>query len=634
MCGIAGFSGRFRPELLGRMGEAIAHRGPDDAGEWQSRDAGVGLAHRRLAIIDPSPQGHQPMADATGVAVIVFNGEIYNFRELRAGLEQAGHRFRGQSDTEVLLTLYVVHGEAMLGMLNGIFAFAVYDKARGTLFLACDDMAVKPLYFSELGAGFIFGSELKALLACDELSTTLDVGAIFRTLGLLWSPGGRTPLCGVSRLGPGEALRVAGGRILKRWHWAASSWTGECPTSDADAIGQVRGALRTAVHRQMVADVPVGAFLSGGLDSSAVVALAREVAPDIQCFTVDAGSVRDSQAAEDLPYARRTARALGVQLHEIKLDASRMASDLERMVFQLDEPLADPAALNVLYISQLARQHGVKVLLSGLGGDDLFAGYRRHRALSLERYWSALPAPARSGLRQLTAQLGQGGLWNRRITKAFAHADRAPQSRLAHYFLWADPRRVIGLFAPEHRASLGDDAMLAPLTAYIGGLPHDLAPLQQMLALEQQFYLPDHNLLYTDKMSMAAGVEVRVPFLDRDLVRLANGLAPNLKQRGRNGKWVLRKAVEPYLPREVVRRSKAGFGAPLRQWLHHDLRDLVEELLSASTVARRGLFAPEAVTQLLADDRAGHVDATHTIFGLMCVEIWCRNVLDRRHVTA
>lgn len=634
MCGIAGFFGRFRPGLLRSMGDAIAHRGPDDSGEWYSPDVGVGLTVRRLAILDLSPQGHQPMAGPSGATVIGFNGEIYNFRELREDLEGSGYRFRGHSDTEVLLALYLKFGEAMLPMLNGIFAFAIYDRAAGTLFMSCDDMAVKPLYFSEVGSGFIFASELKALLCCDDVKGTVDVTAILRTLGLLWSPGGVTPLKGVRRLGPGEGLLVKAGRIVRRWRWAESRWLEQASGEDApSAIRAVREAVRTAVHRQMVADVPVGAFLSGGLDSTTVVAMAKEVSPDIPCFTVDAGNGPDSQASEDLPYARRTARHLGVKLHEVRLDASKMASDLERMVFHLDEPLADPAALNVFYISQLARQNGVKVLLSGLGGDDLFAGYRRHRALSFERYWSYLPIAARSGLRVTTSGLPQGGLWNRRVTKAFAHADRSAPARLVSYFLWTDSRRVIELFAADLREGLTEQMMVEPLDDYMASLPEGLPPLHRMLALEQQFFLADHNLLYTDKMSMAASVEVRVPFLDKDLIRIANAIPPNLKQRGRHGKWVLRQAMAPFLPQEVIDRSKAGFGAPLRQWLRHDLKELVEDVLSPDTVRRRGIFDPQAVTRLIADDRAGRLDAVHTVFGLMCVEIWCRNVLDLRRTT-
>lgn len=630
MCGVAGFQGTFNSGLLARMAATIAHRGPDDAGEWHSPDGTVGLAHRRLAIIDLSPLGHQPMVDTSGAAVIVFNGEIYNFRELRAQLEAEGHRFRSHSDTEVLLVLYRARGEAMLSSLNGIFAFAIFDQADRTLFLACDAMGVKPLYISEGRDGFVFASELKALAACPGLTGTLDVAALYRYLGFLWSPGGATPFKGVRRLEPGEALRVKEGRIARRWRWAAPASTNPPIVLDeAEAVRSVQAGLRTAVRRQMVADVPVGAFLSGGLDSSAVVAMAREVSPNIDCFTIDAGSVRDSGVIDDLPYARKVARHLGVKLHEIRVDASRMAADLERMVFQLDEPLADPAPLNVLYISQLARQHGVNVLLSGAGGDDLFTGYRRHRALMLERYWAWMPQTARQGLRSITSRFGQGGALGRRAAKAFAHADLPPDKRLVGYFLWADPARVLSLFAPEHRAALANEVMTAPLDDYLGALAPGLPPLQRMLALEQRFFLADHNLLYTDKMSMAAGVEVRVPFLDNELVKLANALPPALKQRGAEGKWVLKKAMEPYLPREVIYRPKTGFGAPLRRWLRHELRELVGDILSTDTLRRRGLFDPKAVAALVADDQAGRVDAAYTILGLVCIEVWCQQFIDK-----
>jgi asparagine synthase (glutamine-hydrolysing) len=564
------------------------------------------------------------MIDEKSGSVIVYNGEIYNYRELRAGLESVGHRFKSQSDTEVLMTLFRVHGEAMLPMLNGIFAFAIYDSGENTVLLACDSMAIKPLYYAEGPDGFVFASELKALLACGAIDRTLDVASLFRTLGFLFSPGGATPFKSVRRFGPGEALRAKNGRIQRHWTWAETTWNSAPLRVDApEAIDRVTGAVRTAVHRQMIADVPVGAFLSGGLDSGAVVAMAREVSPQIDCFTIDTGSNRDPGVTDDLPYAREVAKHLQLRLHEIQVDSARMAADLERMVFQLDEPLADPAPLNVMYISQLARQAGVKVLLSGAGGDDLFTGYRRHRAVMAEPYWTWLPKPMRAGLRAGSARLGSNNAVGRRVAKAFAHADWPPSRRMAGYFLWADPQRVLGLFAPELRATLAADMMTAPLENYLESLPHGLPPLQQMLSLEQRFYLPDHNLLYTDKMSMSAGVEVRVPFLDRDLVALANTLPVQFKQHGREGKWVLKKAMEPYLPRHVIYRPKTGFGAPLRHWLRHELRGLVDDLLSADTLRRRGLFDAKAVAQLVADDRAGRIDAAYTILGLLCIEIWC-----------
>jgi asparagine synthase (glutamine-hydrolysing) len=606
------------------MSAAICHRGPDNDGDWLDVASSTALAHRRLSIIDMSPLGNQPMTDVRTSMVMVYNGEIYNYRELRRKLEADGHHFRSASDSEVLLALFSAHGERMLPLLNGIFAFAIYDPRDGSLFVACDAMAVKPLYFTEGPDGFLFASELKGLLAAGRVDRTLDIESLYRTLGFLWTPAGGTPFRSVRRLMPGEAIVVRGGHIVRRWTWAESTWSGDARTfSDTDAISAVTNAMRTAVHRQMVADVPVGAFLSGGLDSSAVVAMAREVSPRIDCFTIDSGEALDAGVTNDLPYAREAAKHLGVKLHEIHVDSARMAADLEQMVFQLDEPLADPAPLNVMYISRLARETGMKVLLSGAGGDDLFTGYRRHRAVMLERYWAWLPHTLRRSLRTAGFALGSRSAGGRRIGKAFAHADWSAEQRLAGYFLWADPVRVRDLFAPEHRRALGGVSMTAPLEQYVTSLPMT-HPLQRMLALEQRFYLPDHNLLYTDKMSMSTAIETRVPFLDNDLIRLANSLPVNVKQRGGEGKWVLKMAMGPYLPRRIIYRPKTGFGAPLRRWLRLELRGLVDDTLSEETLRRRGLFDPAAVTRLVADDRAGRVDAAYTILGLMCIEIWCR----------
>jgi asparagine synthase (glutamine-hydrolysing) len=625
MCGIAGFSGTGGSAMLSRMADAIAHRGPDDAGEWISADGDVGLAHRRLAIIDLSELGHQPMTDASGRTVIVFNGEIYNFRELRASLRAEGHAFRGESDTEVLLALYRARGEAMLPLINGIFAFAIYDLNERALLLACDLMAVKPLYFYQGSDGFTFASELKGLLAGGQVRSSLDIKALARYLGFLWSPGGATPRAGVGRLGPAEAVRVKEGRVVNRWQWATPAWR-EVPMSSAEAVGKVGEALRTAVHRQMVADVPVGAFLSGGLDSSAVVAMAREVSPGIECFTIDTGRMRETGATDDLPYARQVARHLGVALREVEVDASSMARNIERMIFQLDEPQADPAALHVLYISELARQNGVKVLLSGTGGDDLFAGYRRHHALMREPYWTWMPRSARRLLRWASAQAGRHGA--RRVAKAFSRADASADERLIGYFLWTDTARVLDLFAPDHRAALSADDLSAPLESHLATLAAGLPPLQRMLSLEQRFFLADHNLLYTDKMSMAAGVEVRVPFLDADLVHLANSLPSRLKQRGAAGKWVLKKAMESHLPAEILHRPKSGFGVPLRRWLRHELKEWVGDMLSPDTLRRRGLFDAKAVAALIEEDRAGRIDAAYTILSLVCIEVWCQRFQD------
>jgi len=635
MCGIGGYSGTFDPERLGRANRLMAHRGPDDEGDWVAADRQVALCHRRLAIIDLSPAGHQPMWDEARRAVIVFNGEIYNYRDLRKDLEARGVSFAGQSDTEVLLKLYLTSGEAMLQRLNGIFAFAIWDARSRQLFLARDGLGVKPLYYASTFQGFAFASELKALLAlCPDVARAdeLDPVSLHRYLSLLWCPGAGTPLKSVRKLQPGEAMIVRDGRIVRRWAWyQLPAERGLTPDLDQkQALSGVVEHLRTAVQRQMVADVPVGAFLSGGLDSSAVVAFAREVEPNIRCFTIELVGGQEEGTADDLPYARRVARHLGVALDVVRVDASSMAQDLATMVEQLDEPLADPAPLNVLYISRLARAHGIKVLLSGAGGDDLFTGYRRHRALMAEQYWSWMPRPLRTTMNQAAALLDRRNAMGRRLSKAFSGASLDPKKRLAHYFRWAENDTLFALYTPSFREKLRAAAAEAPLLEFLASLPPHVSRLERMLALEQRFFLADHNLIYTDKMSMASGVEVRVPFLDLELVDFAARVPAHLKQRGAIGKWVLKKAMEPYLPNDVIYRSKTGFGAPLRRWLRRELRGVMRDLLCAENLRHRGLFEPAAVDRLIAKNDAGEVDGAYTLFGLMAIELWCRRYLDHQ----
>ncbi|HTK56221.1 MAG TPA: asparagine synthase (glutamine-hydrolyzing), partial [Gemmatimonadales bacterium] len=438
MCGLAGYVGGFTEQALREAGERIAHRGPDDTGLY-TNEVGVGLVHRRLSIIDLSPLGAQPMASPDGRVVIVFNGEIYNYRELRDELHARGVSFRGHSDTEVLLHLYLAEGDGALARLNGIFAFALWDGRDGTMLVARDALGVKPLYYAVCDRGVAFASEIKGLLPLVPEARELDPVALHRYLTFLWCPGEGTPLKGVRKLLPGEALRIKGGKIERRWSWyqlPVLRPTGQAPLLEGEAVSGTVDHLRRAVQRQLVADVPVGSFFSGGLDSSAIVSFAREQVPDIECFTIESTGAQDSGFTDDLPYARRVAKHLGVRLEVVTVDALAMADDLEKMIWQLDEPLADPAPLNVLYISQLARRHGVKVLLSGAGGDDLFSGYRRHLAVRFERYWSWLPQGVRAGLEQLTGRLDQRSGAARRLGKLLNGAGLGGDARLANYFHW------------------------------------------------------------------------------------------------------------------------------------------------------------------------------------------------------
>jgi asparagine synthase (glutamine-hydrolysing) len=630
MCGIIGYSGRFDQGALRQGIRAICHRGPDDSGEFASDAAQVGLGHARLSIIDLSPLGHQPMHAAEGAVQLVFNGEIYNYRELRKELEAKGHSFRGHSDTEVILHLYLEEGARMLPRLNGIFTIAIFDARTGEMLVARDALGVKPLYYAETPKGLAFASEIKGLLALVPEVRELDPVAIHRYISCLWCPGEGTPLKAVRKVLPGEYLVLREGRILRReiWYRLPVFRGAHADLDERASVDGAVAAIRAAVSRQMVADVPVGAFLSGGLDSSAIVAFAREQAPDIECFTIRQVGGTEAGVTDDLPYAERVAKHLGVRLHTVEIEANRMAGDLERMIWQLDEPLADPAPLNVLYICELARKHGMKVLLSGAGGDDLFTGYRRHHAVLLQKYWEWMPV----GLRRAMESLGRRGdarkpLW-RRLAKITNGAGLSGDARLANYFMWAREEEMLALYAPEMRRAAAAHPALAPILDFIRPLPASVPPIERMLAIEQRFFLADHNLTYTDKMSMAVGVEVRVPLLDLELVEFAARVPAHLKQRGKVGKWVLKKAMEPYLPHDVIYRPKSGFGAPLRRWMLHELRPLLADLLGPDSLRRRGLFDPTAVQALIDANHAGRIDANYTLLSLLSIEMWCRRFID------
>ena len=564
--------------------------------------------------------------------MLVFNGEIYNFLELRTELEREGVIFRGNSDTEVLLHLYLSEGDAMLPRLNGIFALAVWDGRKQELMIARDSFGVKPLYYTALGDRFAFASEIKGLMYLAPEVRELDLASIHRYLSFLWCPGEGTPLKDVRKLGPGQAMWIRQGKIERQWAWfRLPVFRGiDSDLNKKAAIAGTESYLRQAVHRQMISDVPVGAFLSGGLDSSAVVAFAREKNPDIHCFTIDSVGGQEQGVYEDLPYARKAAKHLGVSLEVVTIDHKRMADDLESMVAHLDEPLGDPASLNILYISRAASKQGMKVLLSGVGGDDLFTGYRRHRALQAESYWTWLPHDARKSLEQISASLDQRSTFSRRLSKLFNGAALDGNERIANYFRWTGEAELMSLYTPETRQALGAQLASKPMMDFLEPLSGDIDPLDRMLALEQRFFLTDHNLNYTDKMSMAAGVEVRVPFLDLDLVDFSAQIPKRFKQRGAEGKWVLKKAMESYLPKEVIYRSKTGFGAPLRRWMRHDLRGILGDLLSIESLKRRGLFDPSAVQALIVANDLGKKDASYTLLSLMCIEIWCRKFIDKR----
>ena len=627
MCGIAGLRGNFAQGTIAAMSARLAVRGPDSDGLFEDRDAQVALAHRRLSIIDLSPAGHQPMTDGSGRFVLSYNGEIYNYATLREELVAAGRTLRGHSDSEVLVELFADQGHAAFSRLNGIFALAIWDRRDRVLWLARDGVGVKPLYLARTPSGVAFASELKALLAVPDLDRTIDRTALLAYLGYLYSPGERTMFERVRKLTPGTWLRIDADGAERSERFYSLPDYDPAPMDEAAAIGGTRDALRTAVARQMVADVEVGAFLSGGLDSSAIVAFAREhSATPMNCFTIGySASEQDrDELIADLPYARAAAQHLGVSLHEVTVD-SRIANEFESLVYTLDEPQADPAAINNLKISALARQQGIKVLLGGAGGDDLFTGYRRHKAAALDRVIGHVPAPLRSGLGMIGRGMPASNTRLRRIGKLLAPMGESADARLMAQFEWLRLDDAAQLLAGGGEALVADAR--APMRDALAGYAAT-DPVERALRLEQLFFLTDHNLNYTDKTGMVVGVEIRVPFLDPDLMAFAARLPTRFKLRGGETKWALRKAMEPLLPHEVIYRPKTGFGVPLRSWMRSELQPMMNDVLAHDTIARRGLFDANAVTALRDATMRGRVDGHYALLAVMAVELWCRAFVD------
>ncbi len=632
MCGFTGFLGPYPPQRIYAMNALVSHRGPDDEDYWFDSSAGVALGHRRLAIIDLRPEARQPMTNEDGSIRLVFNGEIYNYRELRRELEQKGHRFQSLSDSETIIHLYEEEGSDAVRRLKGIFTIALWDARQRRLLLARDHLGIKPLYYAELKDGIAFASELKALLVFPEISRELDPQAIHQHLSYIWSAAPHTMLRGVKKLEPGYRLVVGCEGIISHEPFYDLPYDGaRTDGTPAEREEQIRELVRQAVDRQMVSDVPVGAFLSGGLDSSSVVAMMRRATEEkIRCYSIGFEDDDHPDANPvDLPFARIVASHFDLDLVEVRVRPD-IVGFTERMVYLLDEPQADPACINVYLISQQARMDGYKVLLSGAGGDDIFSGYRRHTALHLERYWGWLPAGARRLLARSVRTMSVGSTLSRRIQKNFVFANHPPEDRMMAYFLWTTDESLRSLYAPDLKRELADYDTLEPLRKTLARIPRETDPLNRMLYLEAKHFLPDHNLNYTDKMSMAHGVEVRVPLLDLDLVDYAVHLPPGEKQQGTRLKAAFKNAMRGVLPDAIINRGKTGFGAPLRRWIREELRDMVRDVLSEKSIADRGLFDPASVQRLILSNERLEIDASYMIFSLMCIEMWMRNFVDRQ----
>ncbi|MDQ3935390.1 MAG: asparagine synthase (glutamine-hydrolyzing) [Actinomycetota bacterium] len=634
MCGICGYAGRGSDALVESMTAAMPHRGPDGSGvrTFEARDgrAGAGLGHRRLSIIDPTPRGAQPMSYAGGALWITYNGELYNFRELRAELERDGFAFTSDCDTEVLLAMYRRHGRDMLDRLNGIYAFGIWDDERGELFLARDRLGVKPLYHAEHGGSLYFASEVKALLPALP-QVALNEAAVPAYLTFLWVPDPETMFRGVRMLPAGHYAVWRDGRLDIRQWWDMSFAPERRP--EDEWAGAVRESVQESVRRQMVSDVPLGGFLSGGLDSSAIVAEMSRVAGRVSTYTVGFSpeDLSHDIIPDDVRYSREIAKRFDVDYHEQILE-TEMVDLLPKLVWHMDEPVADPAAITTYLICSAASER-LTVILSGMGGDEVFAGYPRHLAARLGRALDVAPARLRSAIRRsLEGRLTMGKPGRlrgprRNLMKFLRGIDAPFDRRYLTSTSYYRPDELPALLSGDMRPVLADNDPFARHDEYFDRVAGQHW-VNQLLYVDMKTFLPNLNLTYTDKMSMAASTEVRVPLLDDEVVSLSGRIPANLKLHGTTRKYVFKKSMEPVLPRSVIYRPKAGFSAPLRSWLVGELAPMVDDVLAPERVARRGLFDPAEVRRLVEANRAGTEDNALRLWALLTLELWQQTFVD------
>jgi asparagine synthase (glutamine-hydrolysing) len=632
MCGIAGtYLWTDGGRLTDRLTDTLAHRGPDGAGRYAHR-AGTGevhLGHRRLSIIDLTETGAQPMV-SDGLA-ITYNGELYNAPELRRELESAGVRFRGTSDTEVVLEAFRRWGTDCLPRLRGMFAFGIFDERTGELTLVRDQLGIKPLFVVRRGGATVFSSELKAL-ASEVDGLTVDDGALVASLLYYWVPDQRCAYREAEKLRPGSWLRLRpDGSEQRGVYWDIKEVANEAQHLPPLDLGEV---IADSTRAHLLSDVPVATFLSGGLDSSYLTALAARFQPGISAYTIGfrAEDAKFEAMPDDLKYARIVAAKFGVDLHEIEI-APQVLEFLPKMTYHLDEPIGDPAAINTYLICTAAREAGVKVMLSGMGADELFAGYRKHFANLLALRYQQVPGlvrrPIETVVDRLPVATAKRGYRSVRFAKRFlSFAELPEETAFRRSYTMYDRTELLDLVNPD-LAETVDDVLTEHADTY-----HDNAladHVNRMCLADARLFLPGLNLAYTDRSSMAASTEVRVPFVDVEVVKAAFRIPGKQKIAGRQGKAALKHAAESILPKEIVYRPKGLFSAPLRAWMSRDLAPLVREVVNDGLLVSSGFLRKEALQRLVAQDAAGQKDRSKELWHVLTLEYWLRGATATEH---
>jgi len=633
MCGICGkiYFDRSRPverQLIEAMTHVLQHRGPDDSGIYVQ--GFIGLGHQRLSIIDLSPAGHQPMSNEDGSLWLVYNGEIYNFEELRKELTAKGHVFRSHTDTEVIVHLYEEEGRDCVRKLRGMFAFALWDSRKQELFLARDRAGKKPLVYAVVDGALIFASEIKSLLQDPSVCAEVNPEALHHYLTYQYVPGPLTIFRGIQKLPAAHTLVLQEGTCSLQRYWAVSYALRQKLPRDTDYVAAFNEVFRDAVRVRLRSDVPLGAFLSGGIDSSAIVAvMSRLLTQPVKTFSI---GFEDADYNE-LPYARMVARQCNTEHTEFTVKPDAL-SILPKLIRQYDEPFADPSSIPTYYVAQLTRQH-VTVALNGDGGDESFAGYERYVANRLAAWYAKMPRLLRDEIIKKAVNLFpyREYRWSvsRRLKRFINGFAEEPARRYVNWLCYFSNEMKEQLYSPGFMDSVrGVDSI--DLTAAVYRQADADNQLERTLYTDVNLYLPYDLLVKADIACMAHSLEARSPFLDHRLMEFAAALPPGLKLHGMQTKYILKKAFAPLLPREILFRKKMGFGVPLHRWFRQELKQVAYDVLLDPRTIARGYFRPEEVRRLL-DEHAGlQADHSYRIWALFWLELWHRMFVDRSQV--
>ncbi len=629
MCGIAGFIGfKNNIELAINANIIQRHRGPDNQQIWN--DDYIALAHQRLSIIDLSEAGNQPFHKYN--LVIIFNGEIYNYKELQQKLETERQvKFISSSDTEVVLEMFKEYGTKCLDYFIGMFAFAIYDKERSDFFLARDHFGIKPVFYTNIHGAFAFSSELKTLVNIDGFDKSINHKAMVSSVNYRWVSGNETMFNNCYKLPPAHYITInkqTGINLIKYWDLDDKV---KQIGSETDAVDEVAKSIEMSVTRHMVADVPVSSFLSGGLDSSLISVIAKKTNSNLSTFTI--GTSDKDQKVESMPddekYARLLAETFNLDHHVIKISPD-ILKDLPEMVRTLDEPIGDPAAINTYLICKAAREKGVKVLLSGMGADEIFFGYRRQKATLMALRFNKLPKfikyAAIKTVNMLPVKLfGKGFKLGRWAKRFIGFANMPIHQAYMRSYSYYDSQELKELLTPAYWPAI-DDINNEHKELFEAKFKND--SINMICNTDIGMFMLGLNLTYTDRASMAASVEVRVPFIDKLVITNAMQIPGALKIRNGESKYILKKAAERFLPKKIIYRPKASFGAPIRSWISDDLKSMVDELLSKENVEKRGFFNFKFIKNIIENDRNGIEDNAYQIYQLLTLELWCREYLD------